>query len=149
MNYNKLNNNSINQLISSSMNLIKISGIIILFKDIQNNLQFLAIEELEGMSYLIDVISNIFNIFILKKLNYENNNDNNDVIIDVNTIANSDCEFVFLSSEPYPFNHKHLEELQDELPNKKIRIVDGESFSWYGSRMLKSANYFKKLQQYC
>ena len=65
--------------------------------------------------------------------------------IELETIANSDCEFVLLSSEPYPFAQKHVDEMQAVLPNKKIIIVDGEMFSWYGSRMLKSAAYFKEL----
>jgi ABC-type Fe3+-hydroxamate transport system substrate-binding protein len=65
--------------------------------------------------------------------------------LELGTIANSDCEFVLLSSEPYPFSQKHVDELQMALPKKKIIIVDGEMFSWYGSRMLKSAAYFKEL----
>jgi ABC-type Fe3+-hydroxamate transport system substrate-binding protein len=67
--------------------------------------------------------------------------------IEIENIANSDCEFVLLSSEPYPFSQKHVAELQIVLPDKKIIIVDGEMFSWYGSRMLKSAAYFKELSE--
>jgi ABC-type Fe3+-hydroxamate transport system substrate-binding protein len=55
-------------------------------------------------------------------------------------------EIVFLSSEPYPFKEKHIKELQEILPNSKIWLVDGEAFSWYGSHLLKSADYFKELQ---
>ena len=65
--------------------------------------------------------------------------------IELKSIANSDCEFVLLSSEPYPFNQKHVDELKKALPHKNIIIVDGEMFSWYGSRRLKSATYFKDL----
>jgi ABC-type Fe3+-hydroxamate transport system substrate-binding protein len=65
--------------------------------------------------------------------------------IELETIANSDCEFVLLSSEPYPFKQKHVDEFKIALPDKKIIIVDGEMFSWYGSRMLKSVDYFKIL----
>ncbi len=54
-------------------------------------------------------------------------------------------EYVFLSSEPYPFKEKHKEEFQKTYPNAKIIIVDGEMFSWYGSRMLKSPEYFIEL----
>ena len=67
--------------------------------------------------------------------------------IELETIANSDCEIVLLSSEPYPFSQKHVDEMQAALPNKKIIIVDGEMFSWYGSRMLKSGAYFKELSE--
>jgi ABC-type Fe3+-hydroxamate transport system substrate-binding protein len=40
-----------------------------------------------------------------------------------------------LSSEPFPFAQKHADELQAHFPNTKIMFVDGESFSWYGSRL--------------
>jgi hypothetical protein len=52
-----------------------------------------------------------------------------------------------LSSEPYPFKEKHIAELQAVLPDGKIVLVDGEMFSWYGSRLLHSPAYFNKLSQ--
>lgn len=54
---------------------------------------------------------------------------------------------VFLSSEPFPFKLKHIQELQTILPEAKIMLVDGEMFSWYGSRLLHSFNYFKTLHE--
>jgi len=54
-------------------------------------------------------------------------------------------EVVLLSSEPYPFSEKHIQELSQILPNSRIEGVDGELFSWYGSRLLHSPDYFKKL----
>ena len=54
-------------------------------------------------------------------------------------------ELVFLSSEPYPFKEKHIIELQNALPKSKIILVDGELFSWYGSRLQKSVVYFNRL----
>ena len=51
---------------------------------------------------------------------------------------------VLLSSEPYPFKQKHIDELQKHLPNAKIILVDGEMFSWYGSRLIKAAKYFNE-----
>lgn len=56
-------------------------------------------------------------------------------------------DIIFLSSEPFPFKQKHLDELQTIFPNSQIHLVDGEMFSWYGSRLLKAPEYFKKLQQ--
>ena len=53
--------------------------------------------------------------------------------------------YVLLSSEPYPFKEKHLHDLAVYFPNSKIVLVDGEYFSWYGSRLLKAAHYFQKL----
>lgn len=55
------------------------------------------------------------------------------------------CQLLLLSSEPYPFKQRHIDELQKELPGCKIILVDGEMFSWYGSRLLKAPGYFKEL----
>ena len=52
---------------------------------------------------------------------------------------------LLLSSEPYPFGEKHVAEFRALCPGAEIRIVDGELFSWYGSRLLRSAAYFEKL----
>lgn len=57
------------------------------------------------------------------------------------------CQLIFLSSEPYPFKQKHIDELQQQLPGKKIILVHGEMFSWYGSRLLQAPQYFKKLRE--
>ncbi|MBL7922338.1 MAG: ABC transporter substrate-binding protein [Bacteroidia bacterium] len=66
-------------------------------------------------------------------------------IMDEQIVA-ANPEFCFLSSEPFPFKEKHLKELQNKLPNSKIVIVDGEIFSWYGSRLLHFANYVEQLK---
>ncbi len=52
---------------------------------------------------------------------------------------------VLLSSEPYPFQEKHIQEIQEVVPNAKIVLVDGEMFSWYGTHLLKAFDYFQKL----
>ncbi len=54
-------------------------------------------------------------------------------------------EVILLSSEPFPFKEKHMDELRAILPGAKIVLVDGELFSWYGSRLLKSVDYFNNL----
>ncbi|MFY8190259.1 MAG: helical backbone metal receptor, partial [Bacteroidia bacterium] len=59
-------------------------------------------------------------------------------------MAEPNC--LFLSSEPYPFKEKHLAELKNICPHAQIKLVDGELFSWYGSRLLHSAKYLKNLQ---
>ena len=53
-------------------------------------------------------------------------------------------EVVLLSSEPYPFKEKHISKLQELLPKASIKLVDGEMFSWYGSRLTLAAVYFAK-----
>lgn len=56
-----------------------------------------------------------------------------------------DPDLVLLSSEPFPFKQKHIDELQMGLPNAHIQLVDGEMFSWYGSRMIEAGPYLKQL----
>lgn len=56
-------------------------------------------------------------------------------------------EIILLSSEPFPFKQKHQNDFQQLLPNAKVLIVDGELFSWYGSRLTKSAEYLKEVQK--
>lgn len=54
-------------------------------------------------------------------------------------------DLILLSSEPFPFNEKHKQELQILYPKAMIISVDGEMFSWYGSHLLKAPEYFGKL----
>lgn len=65
--------------------------------------------------------------------------------ITLQELSEANPEIIFLSSEPYPFKEKHIEELQSLLPDATILTVDGELFSWYGSRLLKSPDYLLKL----
>lgn len=67
--------------------------------------------------------------------------------ITIEQLTETKCDFLFLSSEPYPFKQAHIVELQAALPNTTILFVDGEMFSWYGSRLLQAASYFKTLQE--
>lgn len=55
-------------------------------------------------------------------------------------------DLIFLSSEPYPFQQKHMEEMKALCPKAKIILVDGEMFSWYGSRLSKFPEYLKSLR---
>ena len=65
--------------------------------------------------------------------------------ITMTQIKDSDCKLVLLSSEPYPFTDTHVAMFSELLPGIKVKLVDGEMFSWYGNRLLKSANYFKTM----
>lgn len=60
-------------------------------------------------------------------------------------LAEADPEVILLSSEPYPFKEKHILELNMICPGTPVHIVDGELFSWYGSRLLRSPEYFSGL----
>jgi len=68
-----------------------------------------------------------------------------EVLRDDLKMANPDI--ILLSSEPFPFSVKHVAEFQDICPSARVEIVDGEMFSWYGNRLLLSADYFVKLRQ--
>ena len=54
-------------------------------------------------------------------------------------------DVIFLSSEPFPFKEKHIQEIQTICPNSVVKLVDGELFSWYGNRLLLAVPYFEKL----
>jgi len=54
-------------------------------------------------------------------------------------------DVIFLSSEPYPFKEKHVAEFKALCPDAIVKVVDGEMFSWYGSRLLQAPEYFTEL----
>lgn len=56
-------------------------------------------------------------------------------------------DVILLSSEPYPFNESHLDFFRKKYPQSKVILVDGEYFSWYGSRLEKAPEYFEKILQ--
>ncbi len=68
-------------------------------------------------------------------------------LITIESLLLKQPELVLLSSEPYPFRQPHINELNARLPGARILLVDGEIFSWYGSRMLHLLPYLKGLVQ--
>lgn len=62
-------------------------------------------------------------------------------------LAASDPDVVLLSSEPYPFKEEHIAEFSMICPGTPVRLVDGEFFSWYGSRLMRAPAYFAGLRQ--
>jgi len=56
-----------------------------------------------------------------------------------------DPDVIILSSEPFPFKDEHAMEIGN-YTNRTITVFgDGELFSWFGSRILHSFDYFKEL----
>jgi ABC-type Fe3+-hydroxamate transport system substrate-binding protein len=53
---------------------------------------------------------------------------------------------ILLSSEPFPFTETHAAEIEQKSGIRTIR-VNGEMFSWYGSRLLQSPAYFIALRE--
>lgn len=60
-------------------------------------------------------------------------------------LAGTGVALILLSSEPYPFKEKHIAEIQSLHPDAQIMLVDGEMFSWYGSRMKEAIPYLREL----
>lgn len=63
----------------------------------------------------------------------------------IETLVAAQPELILLSSEPYPFKESHLSEMQALCPNAQLLLVDGELFSWYGSRLLRTPAYLRSL----
>jgi len=84
---------------------------------------------------------------IMKKCGFVNVFENSERYPETNLkeLSSLNIEFLLLSSEPFPFKEKHIDEIQSVLPNTKIELVDGEAFSWYGTRLLKKVEYLNQL----
>jgi len=54
-------------------------------------------------------------------------------------------DLIILSSEPFPYKEKHIWRYKELCPNADVKLLDGEFFSWYGSRMKKAPEYFKSI----
>jgi len=60
-------------------------------------------------------------------------------------LATADPDVILLSSEPFPFAQKHIGQFNMICPGKPVHLVNGEMFSWYGSRLLLAPEYFATL----
>lgn len=65
--------------------------------------------------------------------------------IELMELAALQPDIILLSSEPYPFKEAHIAEIKAILPHAAVKLVDGEMFSWYGSRMKKAVPYLQKM----
>ncbi len=66
-------------------------------------------------------------------------------ITDLDEIKALAPDIILLSSEPYFFKEKDKVELEQLCPTQSVKLVNGEIFSWYGSRMKLASDYFKSL----
>ena len=78
---------------------------------------------------------------------YENREERYPEIIIQKMRIQGDPDLVLLSSEPFPFTDEHAFEIGRFTYHAKTVFVDGEMFSWYGSRLVKAFDYFKKLHK--
>lgn len=88
------------------------------------------------INYLLDL--NKFENYYANKVRYP----------EIELKENKEVTLVLLSSEPYPFKEAHKKELKVFYPNAKTLLVDGEMFSWYGSRLKKAFAYFKSFREH-
>lgn len=65
--------------------------------------------------------------------------------ISIQQLKERNTRLILLSSEPYPFQLKHLEEIKKQIPQATVKLVDGEMFSWYGSRLIQTATYLRQI----
>jgi iron complex transport system substrate-binding protein len=91
--------------------------------------------------------SNTFINAMLEEAGFDNvfKNSSRYPEIDLNSNYLQEADLILLSSEPFPFKENHIEQFKSLFQEKEVKIVDGEMFSWYGSRLSKSYQYFKQL----
>ena len=63
--------------------------------------------------------------------------------VTIDDLRNANLDYLFLATEPFPFNENHLAEFKELLPNTTPIIVDGEMF-WYVARIVEASSYFKQ-----
>lgn len=85
--------------------------------------------------------------YLLKRNHFKNVYDDISRYPEIELEKLRELDYVLLSSEPYPFAEKHISDLLPYVERHKIKFVDGEFFSWYGSRLAKAFTYFKQLRQ--
>ncbi|MEO9871063.1 ABC transporter substrate-binding protein [Ekhidna sp.] len=73
---------------------------------------------------------------LLKHLGYENLiQDCRYPEITDEEIETLDPDYILFSSEPFPFKEEHIFLAENKWPKTKCLLVDGELYSWYGSRL--------------
>lgn len=94
------------------------------------------------------------NTFIneLMKLNrleniYEKNEGRYPEVVVQKMRIQGDPQAIFLSSEPFPFKDEDAFELGRHTHHAQTVFVDGEMFSWHGTRLVKAFTYFKQVRE--
>ena len=67
--------------------------------------------------------------------------------VDAKRIAGAKADLMLLSSEPFPFGPRHQQALRDLFPSLPAVLVDGQMFTWYGSRLRHAPDYFRRLRR--
>ena len=147
---------------TAAMEMIDALGIIVakeiaaqqIIKDSTHLLQQLKTQKKRKAAYLIwqkpymTIGQDTYIHDMLQHAGYENvfGEQNRYPSFTLEALKNRQPAIILLSSEPFPFKQKHMEELALIFPNTPIQLVDGEAFSWYGTRFLKTFDYLQHLQ---
>ncbi len=62
-------------------------------------------------------------------------------------VAAATPDVLLFSSEPFRFRPKHIGAMTAACPGAAVRFVDGEAFSWYGSRLLVTPDVVRALRE--
>lgn len=63
-------------------------------------------------------------------------------VITPEALQDAKLDYLFLATEPFRFQAKHVKEFADKLPDVQVSLIDGEMF-WYGEKMIEGAAYLK------
>jgi ABC-type Fe3+-hydroxamate transport system substrate-binding protein len=126
-----------------------------IFNNINDSVTSLKTEKKYTVAYLIwkdpymTVGSDTFIHSMLELAGFENifSDHTRYPVITKDDLTDKNPDLIFLSSEPYPFKEKHLDEFKRINKSSEIILVDGEMFSWHGSRMQYAAEYYTKLRK--
>lgn len=124
-----------------------------LIEEIQKGIGKLSKASGESVAYFIwrkpymVAASNTYIDDVLLTLGFTNafREDSRYPVVNSEQIASTKPDIIFLSSEPYPYVEKHIQELANLCPNAYVILVDGASFSWSGPRLLHAMDYFSEL----
>lgn len=67
--------------------------------------------------------------------------------VDEAALIDADLDVILLPNEPFPFGPDHAETFERMLPGVRVRLVDGQLFSWYGSRLIHTPRYLRELRE--
>jgi len=118
-----------------------------IFRDSVKNTNFQKVAYLIWRKPFMAAGKDTFINYLLEMNGFQNiftNNESRYPEVELQELVKADL--ILLSSEPFPFKQKHIDEISTRT-KAKIMLVDGEYFSWYGSRLLGAFDYFTKLQK--
>lgn len=65
-------------------------------------------------------------------------------VLETKEISALSPDVILLSTEPYPFRENHVTEIAS-VTRSRVMLVDGEMFTWYGSRLRLATAYIRSL----